>query len=145
MKASISCVVVLIVMLHGSIAPAQSPAPSSAERLQRIDRVMQQYVDENRLAGAVALVLRDGQPVYERAFGWSDKEAGRRMSVDAIFRIASQSKAITSAAILSLVEEGKIGINDAVSRYIPAYAHTTVAGRNEAEPAPMPAKRPITI
>src|SRR5436309_12778937 len=125
MKASISRVVVLIVMLHGSIAPAQSPAPSSAERLLRIDRVMQQYVDENRLAGAVALVLREGQPVYERAFGWSDKEAGRRMTVDTIFRIASQTKAITSAGVLSLLEEGKLRVNDAVRRYIPAYPHTT--------------------
>ena len=71
-------------------------------------------MDENRIAGAVALVLRDGQPVYERAVGWSDKEAGRRMTTDTIFRIASQTKAITSAAILSLVEEGKIGLNDPV-------------------------------
>src|SRR5206468_7779195 len=119
--------------------------PSSTERVQRIDRVLQQYVDENRLAGAVALVLRDGQPVYERAFGWSDKEAGRRMTVHTIFRIASQTKAITSASVLSLVEKGKIGINEAVSRLIPQYAHTTVAANNEAERAPVPAKRPITI
>ena len=70
------------------------------------------YVDENRIAGAVALVLRTASPVYERAFGWSDKEAGRRMATDTIFRIASQTKAFTSVAILSLMEEGKIGLND---------------------------------
>ena len=80
----------------------------SAERLARIDAVLQQYVDENRLAGAVALVLRDGQPVYEKAVGWSDKEAGRRMAPTTIFRIASQTKAITSAAVLVLMEEGKL-------------------------------------
>jgi len=141
-KRWISAFVVLIAALAG-IAPAQMPAPS--DRVQRIDRVLQQYVDDNRLAGAVALVLRDGQPVYERAFGWSDKEAGRRMSVDTVFRIASQTKAITSTAILSLVDEGKIGVNDPVSRYIPAYAHTTVVARNESEPGPVAAKRPITI
>src|SRR5947199_7358490 len=117
----------------------------SAERLTRIDRLFQQYVDEARIGGAVALVLQDGKPVYERAFGWSDKEAGRKMTTDTIFRIASQTKALTSAAILSLVEEGKIGINEPVSRHIPAYAHTSVAARNEGEMKVVPAKRPVTI
>ena len=117
----------------------------STERLARIDRVLQQYVDESRIAGAVALVLRDGQPVYERAVGWSDKEAGRRMALDTIFRIASQTKAITSVAILSLVEEGKIGLSDPVSRFIAPFATTTVAVRQEGGVSFMPAKRPITI
>jgi CubicO group peptidase (beta-lactamase class C family) len=133
---------------------AQHPPPStsgalSTERLARLDKVMQQYVDEGRLAGVVALVLRDGQPVYERAVGWSDKEAGRKMTTDTIFRIASQTKAITSVAVLQLVEEGRIGIDDPVSRFIPAYASTKVAVRKEGG-APgaidiVPAKRRITI
>src|SRR2546423_2137137 len=79
-----------------------------ANRLARIDQFLQSYVDKNEIAGVVALVLRDGRPVYERAVGWADKESGRRMTTDAIFRIASQTKAITSTAILMLVEEGKI-------------------------------------
>jgi CubicO group peptidase (beta-lactamase class C family) len=113
----------------------------SNERLARIDRLFQQYVDENRIAGAVAQVLQDGRPVYERAFGWSDKEAGRRMATDTIFRIASQTKAFTSVAILSLMEEGKIGLNDPAGRFIPGFAKTTVA----ASGAAVPAKRAITI
>lgn len=117
----------------------------SADRLARVDRLLQQYVDDNRIGGAVALVLRDGRPVYERAFGWSDKEASRRMALSSVFRIASQTKAITSVAILSLVEEGKITLNDPVSRFIPAFATTTVAVRNDAGVAIVPAKRPITI
>src|SRR3954454_23782190 len=118
----------------------------SADRLTRIDRVFQQYVDEARIGGAVALVLQDGKPIYERAFGWSDKEAGRKMTTDTIFRIASQTKAITSAAILSLMEEGKIGLNDPAGRYIPGFAKTTVAAQNGSEPvAIVPAKRQITI
>ena len=129
-----------------------APAPStfSAERLARIDAVLQQYVDENRLAGAVALVLRDGQTAYEKAVGWSDKEAGRRMAPTTIFRIASQTKAITSAAVLVLLEEGKLTLNDPVSRYIPSFANSKVAIRNDAA-APgtaqeiVPARRPITI
>lgn len=117
----------------------------SAERLARIDRFMQGYVNENHVAGAVGLVLRNGRVVYEHAAGWSDKEAGRRMAPDAIFRIASQSKAITSVAIMILVEEGKIAIGDPLSRFIPAYAHTTVAVRSDTGVAIVPAKRPITI
>jgi CubicO group peptidase (beta-lactamase class C family) len=144
-KRSMSCVAALVV-LHGSLALAQSPSFTlSTERLQRLDRVLQQYVDEERLAGAVALVLRDGQPVYERAVGWSDKEGGRRMNIDTIFRIASQTKAITSVAILSLVEEGKVGLSDPVSRYLAPFAHTKVAARNGNEVTFVPAKRPITI
>lgn len=122
------------------------PAGVSAERVARIDAVLQRYVDENRLAGAVALILRDGQPVYEKAVGWGDKEANRRMTVDTIFRIASQTKAITSTAVLALVEEGKIGLDQPVSQFIPTFAKTTVAVRDEAGSVTFqPAKRPITI
>ena len=126
--------------------PAAQTVPAfSAERLVRIDRAIQQYVDESRIAGAVVLVLRDGQPVYERAIGWSDKEAGRRMANDTIFRIASQTKALTSVAILSLVEEGKIGLNTAVSSFIPSFGKTTVASRKDGGVTFVPANRPITI
>ena len=118
-----------------------STALLPAERVERIDRALQRYVDENRIGGAVALVLRDGQPVYERAVGWSDKEAGRRMTTDTIFRIASQTKAITSTAILSLVEEGKLTLTDSVSRVLPQFAKTTVASGGSI----VPAKRAITI
>jgi len=117
----------------------------STDRLARIDRVFQQYVDEDRIGGAVALVLQDGKPVYERAFGWNDKEAGRKMTTDAIFRIASQTKALTSVAILSLMEEGKIGLSDPAARYIPAFAKTTVAAPNGSDAMTTPARRPITI
>lgn len=128
-------------------------ATLAPDRLARVDQALQQYVDENRVAGVVALVFRDGKPVYERAFGWRDRDAGRRMTPDTIFRIASQTKAITSTAILMLVEEGKIGLNDPVSRFIPTFAKTTVAVRNEPGSGPLigsgvslvPAVRPITI
>jgi CubicO group peptidase (beta-lactamase class C family) len=106
---------------------------------------MQGYVDRNQVAGAVGLVLRNGRVVYERAVGWSDKEANRRMTNDAIFRIASQSKALTSVAIMILVEEGKVALGDPVSRFIPAYAKTIVATRVDTGVAVVPAKRAITI
>ena len=98
----------------------------STERLKRTDAYLQQQVDSNRIAGAVGLVLRDGKVVYERAVGWADKESGRRMTTDAMFRIASQTKALTSIAIMILMEEGKVALNNPVSRFIPAYARTTV-------------------
>jgi CubicO group peptidase (beta-lactamase class C family) len=130
-------------------APARDTvrAGFSVQRLERIDALLQQYVDENRIGGAAALVLRDGKPVYEKAVGWADKEASRRMTSDTIFRIASQTKAITSVGVLALVEEGKIGLNDPVSRFIPAYAKTTVAvaGENGGAMTTVPARRPITI
>jgi CubicO group peptidase (beta-lactamase class C family) len=114
----------------------------SKQRLGRVDALLERYVQENRIPGAVALVLREGKPVYEHAFGWADKEASRRMTPDTIFRIASQTKAITSTAILMLVEEGKIGITEPVENFIPTFKQTTVA---EAEGRIVPAKRAITI
>jgi CubicO group peptidase (beta-lactamase class C family) len=118
----------------------------SIERLRRVDALLQRYIDENKLAGAVALVLRDGQPVYEKAVGWSDKEAGRKMTMDTVFRIASQTKALTSTAVLQLMEEGRLSLADPASKYIPAFANTTVsvAGPNGTSTI-VPAKRPITI
>src|SRR3954451_11449436 len=124
---------------------ADHPATLSPERLARIEKVLQQYVDENRIGGAVGYVLQDGQPVYERAVGWADKEAGVRMAPNTIFRIASQTKAITSVAILSLMEEGKLTITDPVSRYIPTFASTRVSVRNGETTEIVPAKRPINI
>jgi CubicO group peptidase (beta-lactamase class C family) len=115
----------------------------SRERLKRLDVVLQEHVDRNRIAGIVILVLRDGKPIYERALGWSDKEANRPMRVDSIFRIASQTKALTSAAILALMEEGRLTPNMPVSRFIPTFAKTTVAVKGDA--STVPARRAITI
>ena len=151
MRRSISRLV-LAAFLAASAAPgiaaAQGERPRlrfAPDRLARIDRFLQQAVDSGRIAGAVALVLHDGQVAYEKAVGWSDKESGRRMTSDAIFRIASQTKALTSTAVMMLVEEGKIALGDPVSRFIPAFAHTTVASRADSGRTTMPAKREITI
>ena len=130
-----------------SVPAASAPTRSAfdADRLRRIDAFLQRHVDESRIGGAVVLVLQDGRPVYERAFGWSDKEAGRRMSPDSIFRIASQSKALTSVGILSLMEEGRLGLNDPVSLFIPAFAKATVTTESNGEVTTVPAKRGMTI
>jgi CubicO group peptidase (beta-lactamase class C family) len=119
----------------------------SVERLGRIDTLLDGYVNDGRIAGAVLLVLRDGKPVYERATGWADKESGRKMTMDTQFRIASQTKALTSVAVLQLVEEGKLTLNDQAGRYIPTFAKTTVATKKEGATTLdiAPAKRPITV
>jgi CubicO group peptidase (beta-lactamase class C family) len=119
----------------------------SVERLARVDALLESYVNQGRLAGVVALVLRDGKPVYQRAVGWSDKEAGRRITMDTEFRIASQSKALTSVAILQLMEAGKLTVNDKAGKWIPTFEKTQVSVRNDngVGTTLVPARRPITI
>ncbi len=150
MNTKLPFALVAVLVARGAFAqPAPDPA-FSVERLARIDRLVERYTNENKIAGAVALVLHDGKPVYERAVGWSDKEAGKRMTVNTVFRIASQTKAITSAAVLALVEEGKIGLKEPVGNFIPSFKTTSVAvpperGSNGSGMIQVPAKRAITI
>ena len=106
----------------GTFDPARAPI---------IDRALQRYVDTNRVAGIVALAMQDGQVVYEKAFGWADKEAGRKMTTDTIFRIASQTKALTSTAVMQLIEEGSLALSTRAGAHIPSFARTTVAVANE--------------
>jgi len=148
----------LVVFALLCIVPAGLPAqtqPASTERvlpsgfaparLARIDTFLQQYVDSGQIGGAVALVLKNGRVVYQRAVGWLDRDSGRRMTSDALFRIASQTKALTTVTILSLVEEGKLGLDDPVGRYIPTFAHTTVAMKSDTGLVMKPAVAAITI
>lgn len=130
---------------HGARAQIVAATAVSKERLARIDALMQQYIDENLIAGAVALILQNGHPVYQHAAGWADKEAGTRMSHDTIFRIASQTKALTTVAILQLQERGKLVVSDPVSKFIPEFASTTVLEKHESGDRTVPAARAITL
>ena len=126
--------------------PDAGTSAISVEQLAKIDGLLKQYVDESRIAGAVVLELQDGKPVYEKAAGWSDKEAGRRMANDTLFRIASQTKALTSVAALALMDDGKLTLNDPVGKFIPEFEQTKVAVKNsKGEVTLVPAKRKITI
>ena len=126
--------------------PHAAPSGLAPGRIAVIDTGLQRFVDDNRVAGIVALVLQDGKPVYEKAFGWSDKEAGRKMTTDTIFRIASQTKALTSVAIMQLIEEGRLSLNRRAGDFIPTFAATTVAtARKDGGLVTAPALRPITI
>lgn len=97
------------------------------ERLARIDSVMNAYVTGGRVAGVVTLIAREGQVAQLKGYGKLDLAAGTAMPTDAIFRIASQSKAITSVAAMILVEEGKLLLGEPISRYIPGFAQARVA------------------
>ncbi|MGZ5453831.1 MAG: serine hydrolase domain-containing protein [Candidatus Aminicenantales bacterium] len=121
----------------------------STERLGRIGEVMQKYVDEGRLGGVVTLVARDGKVAYLQSFGKLDPTTGAVMPTDGIFRIASQTKAVTSVAVMILFEEGKLLLGDPISKYIPEFKATTVAVPEASKKGPgykiVPAKRTITI
>src|SRR5690349_19733862 len=131
MTNKVNSFLVAAALTFAAALPAQSAdtlkAGFSTERLARVDALLDSYVNDGRVGGVVALVLRDGKPVYERAVGWADKEAGRKMTMDTEFRIASQSKALTSVAILQLMEEGKLTVNDKAGKWIPTFANTNVA------------------
>lgn len=120
----------------------------SAERLDRLTQVMQGYVDRGKIAGMVTLVARNGRVAYLRPFGKLDLK-GAAMPVNGIFRIASQTKAVTSVAVMILQEEGKLLLDDPISRYIPEFANARVAVPSADKKAKgyttVPAKRPITI
>jgi CubicO group peptidase (beta-lactamase class C family) len=123
----------------------------STERLDRLSKLMQQYVDQRRAPGIVTIVVRDGKLVQLAAYGKRDIEANSPMQTDAIFRIASMSKAITSTAAMILMEDGKLLLSDPVSKYFPSFKNSTV-GVAPAAGAPadapigiLPAKREITI
>jgi CubicO group peptidase (beta-lactamase class C family) len=98
----------------------------SSSRFERLTAVMDSYAREKQIAGGVTLVARAGKIVYFETSGFQDVEKNVRMQKDAIFRIASMTKAITTVGAMMLVEEGRLLLNDPVSKYIPAFANTTV-------------------
>jgi CubicO group peptidase (beta-lactamase class C family) len=123
-------------------------AKVSGERLTRIDRVIQQGIDSGWIAGAVGFLSRDGKIVYNRSFGVADIEKKTPMETSSIFRIASQTKAITSIAAMMLFEEGKFLLDDPVSKFIPEFAHSAVLESFEPKDttfSTIPSKREVTI
>lgn len=132
------------------IVPATTPeaAGFSSERLKRLDREMNDWAQKEWMNGGVALVIRNGKVAYYKAVGYNDLETKAALSKDGIFRIASQTKAITSVAMMMLFEEGKFLLDDAVSKYIPAFKKQQVLDKFNAADTTyttVPAKSEITI
>lgn len=129
----IGCILNLALMAQYASKPQTLTTPKvpeaggmSTERLKHLDNLLQQYVDKNILPGMVAIVVRNGQVVYHKAFGMTDVQAKRNARTDDIFRIASMTKAITSTAAMMLYEEGKFSLDDPISKYIPEFKNPQV-------------------
>ena len=99
----------------------------SSERLERLTSTLEGYVSDERIAGAVAIVARKGKIAYLEAVGMRDRESNSPMELDSIFRIASQTKALTSTCIMILQERGQLLISDPLAKYMPEFANGTVA------------------
>ncbi|WP_229209557.1 serine hydrolase domain-containing protein [Dyadobacter koreensis] len=136
--------------LHAQVLVEAKPESVgiSSERLKRVDNVLQEYIDKQEVAGAVALLVKNGKIVYHKGFGQDDVNAKTPLKQDAIFRIASQTKAITSTAVMILFEEGKFLLDDPISKYIPSFQNPKILSKfNRADSTytTKPAKREITI
>jgi len=148
------CGVLLASILIGFTAHAEealSAAPPSevglsAEKIEAIDAAMQSYVDKEKLAGIVVLIAREGKIAHAGVYGQMDRENDKEMKRDAIFRIYSMSKPITSAALMTLYDEGRFQLDDPVSKYLPELGDLKVyAGKKDGEVQLEPIERPITI
>ncbi|EAR02487.1 serine hydrolase domain-containing protein [Maribacter sp. HTCC2170] len=98
----------------------------SSERLARIDNMLNKAVSNSDLPGIVALVARNGKIVFHNSYGMADNASKTKMEKDAIFRIASQTKAITSTAVMILWEEGKFRLDDPISKYVPEFGEAQI-------------------
>ena len=154
MLRSAVCLSLLLLLVASSVwsqgLPVAKPAEVglSAERLGRIAPIIQGYVDQNKIAGAVTLIARNGKVAYLKVYGMRDIEAKKPMTVDTMFRIASMTKPITSVAVMMLQEEGKLLLNDPISKYIPEFKNPQVLvppKEESGEYTTVPAKREITI
>ncbi|EOR96520.1 Beta-lactamase class C and other penicillin binding protein [Arcticibacter svalbardensis MN12-7] len=129
--------------------PTADPASQGVdkERLLRIDNLLQTSIKKQYMHGAIALIARNGKIVYNSSYGYSDFETKKILAKTDIFRIASQTKAITSVAVMMLFEEGKILLDDPISKYIPSFAKPLVLDTfiSVDNYTTHPAKREITI
>ena len=148
-----SLLVLCLPALLTPITHGQSPAKVtpqeaglSSTALQQIDVLLQQAVERKQVAGAVVLLARDGKLGYVRAKGFQDVEAGKEMTTDTLFRIASMSKPVTSVAVMVLVDDGRLTVTDPVSKYLPEFKNPKVLMPGSGGDFKLvPASREITI
>ncbi|HET6724164.1 MAG TPA: serine hydrolase, partial [Chitinophagaceae bacterium] len=153
MRLFISLLIFLFSFLDAiSQAVLQSANPEtqgfSSERLKPLDANINQWIKEDQLNGATAIILRNGKIVYHKSFGFANKEQNIPMRNDNIFRIASMTKPIISVAAMMLYEEGKFLLTDPVSKFIPEFKNPVVLDKYNATDTTyttVPAKREITV
>jgi len=154
LRASRTCFAILFYTLILAIAVCAQELPAakpeavglSSQRIERIATIVQKNIDDQRIAGAVTLVVRHGQVAWLKAQGMQDREAGKAMRPDTIFRICSMSKPITSVAVMMLYEEGLFRLEDPVSKYLPEFKNPKILVKPaNLEPYTIPASHEITI
>jgi len=143
----------VVAPVHAQGLPLTKPEAAGFDRarLARVHASLQGAVDSGRLAGAVALVVRDGHVAWLDTVGWRDREHRLRMTTRTIVRLASMTKPVTSVAAMLLVEEGRLMLSDRVARFLPEFdsmrvlvgRRTDTAGRRV--DSLVPAERPITV
>lgn len=129
----LSCLIYQAAWAGGMPVVAPEEVGLSSERLERLTHAMQKGVEDGHFPGAVTAIARKGKIAYFEAYGYQDRKAGVPMDKDAIFRIASMTKAITGVAVMILYEEGHFFLNDPVARFLPAFQDATVAVDGEKE------------
>jgi CubicO group peptidase (beta-lactamase class C family) len=115
-------------------------------RLDKIDRLLQDYIDQGMIPHALTFVAKDGQVIHNKAFGWKDVEKQIPLEKDDIFRMYSQTKAVTTVALMTLFEQGKFQLDDPVSKYIPEMTdQVIIPGTDPAAPQTRKAASPVLI
>lgn len=148
---SLRCPSVFLLTSALAFALAGAAEPSELgfdpKRLERLDAVIEKRIADDRIAGAVMYIARDGEPAHVKAYGLADREAREPMRTDAIMRIASMSKAVTTVAAMMLYEEGHFLLDDPISNYLPEFEKSVVAERadNADGFVTQPASEPIRV
>ena len=152
--AAIALLIAAGVVARSSFGNTELPVAASSsfspEKLARVGDYIRNEIATGKIPGAIMLIQQHGQPVYFENFGVRDVATQLPMTADTIFRLYSMSKPITSVAAMMLVEDGKLALNDPVSKYIPAFANVKVGVEQrgqDGKPALVlePLNRPITI
>lgn len=156
-RISIRIGALVLVGLLGALPTAQAkeawlPAAKpdrqgmSAERLARLEPMIQGYIDRKEIAGAVVAIARNGKLVHLAAHGAMDVAADKPMRTDALFRIASMTKPITSVALMQLWEQGRVALSDPVSKFLPDFASVQVeVVGTDGITKQVPPNRPMTV
>jgi CubicO group peptidase (beta-lactamase class C family) len=144
---------ILVIFLIATTALAQDLPTAkpeavglASERLERIGKEVQQNIENKHIAGAVTLVIRRGKVAWFKAQGMADRENSKPMRTDAIFRICSMTKPITSLGAMMLYEEGRFLLDDPVSKYLPEFKNPKVYVKpSTGVPYTIPATKEITV
>ena len=151
LRTALVTVVILFMSFLGQSQVVQTGAKNNTvdyERLAKIDGLVNEYISKNWLTGAVSIVIKDNQVVQYKGYGYADVATKKPMKNDAIFRIMSQTKAITSVGVMILYEQGKLLLDQPISDFIREFKHPVVLDKfNDADTTytTIPATSEITI